>query len=296
MEKFPKISMVTACYNHRNYIAETIESILAQNYPNLQYVVIDDGSTDGSWEVIKKYQNRLSHCERLEGYRKTPTIALNRGFALTDGEIMGWLNSDDILLPKSLFTIADIFRDNPGVEWFTGMATTINYASKIVDSRLNPKNKFDFLADNWQTIQQESTFWKRSLWERAGGKLIEDDDFGAFDTELWTRFFKYAEHYNVRAPLGAFRRGQQSQSGKNPASFLLPNKKYLDKMAAAADQKSKNVARLYRVFLKFAFILRAIPSRAMLKIPFFKKISYKILGYSFSRQSWETEQANPFKF
>lgn len=295
MEKFPKISIVTACYNHKDYIAETIESILAQNYPNLQYVVIDDGSTDGSWEVIKKYQDRLFHCERLEGYRKTPTIALNYGFSKTNGEIIGWLNSDDLLLPKSLFAVADIFADNPEVEWFTGMATTINFESKIISSRFKPKNKFDFLSDNWRTIQQESTFWKRSLWEKAGAKLIEDDVFGAFDTELWTRFFQYAEHYNVSAPLGAFRKGQQSQSGKNPASFLVPNKKYIDKMIAEADRQTKTRALIYEILLKFSFILSLIPNKAFEKIRRLKKMSYQIISYSFSRQKWEIKQINPFK-
>jgi glycosyltransferase involved in cell wall biosynthesis len=185
--QYPKISLVTACFNHKDYIAETIESIVSQGYPNLEYIVIDDGSTDGSWEIIQKYKHKLYLCERLEGYRDTVTIALNYGIKKTSGNIMGWLNSDDILLPKSLFSIAKIFGDNPKVEWFTGMASTINQRGELVNSILRLKSKNDFLIGEWKVIQQESTFWRRGLWEKSGGALNEAQKW-AFDTELWTKF------------------------------------------------------------------------------------------------------------
>ena len=202
-EKYPKISLVTACYNHADFIAETIESILSQNYPNLEYIVIDDGSTDGSWDIIQKYKNKLTVCERMEGYRDTPTIALNYGLKKGTGEIMGWLNSDDILLPGSLFRIAKIFAGNERVEWLTGMESTINSTSELVKSNLRLKNKYDFLIGDWKIIQQESTFWRRSLWEKTGATLSKG---WAFDTELWTRFFMETDHYHVDVPLGAFRK------------------------------------------------------------------------------------------
>ncbi|HTW96831.1 MAG TPA: glycosyltransferase [Candidatus Methylomirabilis sp.] len=289
---YPKISLVTACYNHRQYIAETIESILSQNYPNLQYVVIDDGSTDGSWEVIQKYQDRLYHCERLEGRRDNPTTALNRGFAKTDGEIMGWLNSDDLLLPKSLFVIAEIFSQLPGVDWLTGMATTINSESKLVNSQFKPKSIYDYLSLNWKTIQQESTFWRRELWQKAGAKL---NDTWAFDAELWTRFFLLAEHYNVNAPLGAFRKGKTNASLQNPTKYLTPVEESLRLMKTKAGKKLNTSAASYFLLRQIKPLLKLIPDRFFIKLPWLKKFSYQVISYSFAEQCWKIKSTNPFK-
>jgi glycosyltransferase involved in cell wall biosynthesis len=289
---YPKISLVTACYNHKEFIAETIESILSQNYPNLQYVVIDDGSTDGSWEVIQKYQDRLFYCERLEGKRDNPTIALNYAFGKTDGEIMGWLNSDDILLPKSLFTIAEIFSQLPQVEWLTGMATTINSQSELINSQFRPKNIYDFLSGNWKVIQQESTFWRRELWEKTGAKL---DNSWAFDLELWTRFFLQAEHFNVRSPLGAFRKGKDNASLKNPAKYLTPVADALEKMKQLAGSKLNNDSTAYAALKKIRPIPALLPNHFFTQNRWLKKFSYPIVEFSFAENKWLTKKVNPFK-
>lgn len=291
---YPKISIVTACYNHKDYIAETIESVLSQKYPNLQYVVIDDGSTDGSWETIKKYRSELFYCERLEGYRESVTTALNYGISKTDAEIMGWINSDDILLPKSLFTIADVFVSHPSVEWLTGIASTINYKSEIVNSRFVLKNVYDYLIGDWQVIQQESTFWRRSLWNRAGATLIEGK--WAFDTELWTRFFKLAEHYHLSAPLGAFRRGQQSKSVSNKLSFLMPSLDYIHTMKKDIKIKLKTEAVIFKPCKKILWpFLLFIPNRLFKYIPLFRKFAYRVIKYSFNDNSWIIFLRNPFR-
>lgn len=289
---YPKISMVTVCFNHEKYIAETIESVLSQNYPNLQYIVIDDGSTDDSWKIIEKYKDRLYHCERMLGYRKFPTIALNAGLEKTDGEIIGFLNSDDILLPNSLFTAAKIFQDNPKVEWFTGLASAINSRSEIVLAQFRPKSVYDFLIGDWIVIQQESTFWKRNLWEKSGGKLIIR---WAFDIELWTKFFKHAEHYHSMSPIGAFRKGQQSMSVNKPESFLIPCQESLRKMNEDATLKQKIEAFIYRICKIFKPLLGLIPDRVFTSIPFFKRFSYKIIEYSFGEDKWLVRGINPFK-
>jgi len=290
---YPSISLITACYNHKNYIAETIESIISQKYPNLQYVVIDDGSTDGSWEVIQKYQKYLHHCEQLEGYRKSPTIALNIGMSKVNADIMGWLNSDDILLPKSLFVISEVFAQNKNVEWFTGMASTINHKSQIVNSKMRPKNIYDYLIGDWKIIQQESTFFKRNLWQKAGKKFIEDK--WAFDTELWTRFFSQAEHYHVSTPIGAFRKGKQSKSISDPRSFLEPNENHLRKMKEKTGIKLKLEALVYKICKKIFWpILFFVPNSIFKKIPLFKKYTYKVINYNFEKNQWLVKKINPF--
>lgn len=293
--KYPKISLVTTCYNHEDFIAETIESILSQNYPNLEYIVIDDGSTDGSWDIIQKYKDRLTLCERMEGYRDTPTIALNYAISKTNGEIMGWLNSDDILLPGSLVAMSKVFNDNTKVDWITGMASTINYKSEMVNSRLRFKSKFDYLIGDWAVIQQESTFWRRDLWDLTGSKL-EGKYKWAFDTELWTRFFMKAEHYHVDRPLGAFRKGQQSKSVSNEESFLIPSNKYLKEMRKVVSKKDFFYATLYFVCKKIFWpLLIFIPHRVINKIPILKNYSYKVLEYSFDKDKWVSKERNPFR-
>lgn len=287
--EYPKISLVTACFNHKEYIGETIKSILSQQYPNLQYIVIDDGSTDGSWEIINSFKNSSYSCERLEGYRDSVTIALNHGLSKVDGQIMGWLNSDDILLPKSLFTIAEIFSNLPEVDWLTGMSTTINFESHIVNSKLRLKNIYDYLSGDWQVIQQESTFWRRSLWESVGGKLNETGRW-AFDTELWTRFFEKTEHYHVTTPLGAFRYGKQSKSVSDKSSFLIPNQNYLQKMKERVSKKLKIEAFFYRSLKKIFF-----PILGLLPHKIFQKFSYKLIEYSFKNNTWQIKRVNPFK-
>lgn len=293
-EQYPKISLATACFNHKAYIAETIESVLSQKYPNLQYIVVDDGSTDGSWDIIQRYKNDLAGCYRLEGYRDTVTIALNDALGKTDGQIMGWLNSDDIILPNSLFTMADIFRDVPDATWVTGMATTINFKSQIVNSNLRLKSEYDYLNGKWVVIQQESTFWRRELWNKAGPALNGKEKW-AFDTELWTRFFEHAEHYHAEAPIGAFRKGQQSKSVSDKQSFLMPNMKHLAAMKKRATFSKRLNAYVYCVLGFCRPVLMWIPHRIFSRIPYLNRFSYKLLSYSFQNDRWEIHMINPWR-
>lgn len=294
--RYPKIGIVTACYNHERYIEETIESVLSQNYPNLQYIVIDDGSTDGSWTKIRKYKDNLFHCERLRGYRKTVVPALNMGMKKLDVEIMGWLNSDDLLLPKSLFAIADVFSELKEVDWLTGIACTINEKSEIVNISPRRKNKYDYLSGLWQVIQQESTFWRKSLWEKTGAHLDENFIQG-FDSELWTRFFKKVEHYFLMAPVGAYRKTTQSRSIRGRKEFIKYTEKALrimKKKAKKSDIFSSRVYALIKKYLRFG-ILENIPDNIFSKTPYLKKFIYKSINYNFVTKSWEIREQNPFR-
>src|SRR3954447_20687666 len=117
MAPLPKISIVTPSYNQRQFIEQTILSVINQNYPALEYIIVDGGSTDGTVDVIRKYKDRLA------GWTSEPDKgqydAINKGFARATGEIMGWINSDDQYLPWTLATVARIFSQFPEVEWVT---------------------------------------------------------------------------------------------------------------------------------------------------------------------------------
>lgn len=199
----PKVSLVTPVFNSARYLEQAIVSVLSQNYPNLEYSIVDGGSTDGSLEIIRKYQDRL-HWWVSEPDRGMYD-ALNKGFARSSGEVMGWISATDLLHAGSLFAMSSVLASFPQVEWITGRPTVLNEAGMIIGVlRLRRWSRMRFLAGANRYIQQESTFWRRSLWERAGGHVDASRRY-ASDFELWVRFFRYARLYSVDAIIGGFR-------------------------------------------------------------------------------------------
>jgi glycosyltransferase involved in cell wall biosynthesis len=209
------IALVTPNFNTSAYLAQTLESVLCQHYPALEYVVVDGGSTDGSIEIVERSADRL-HAAIIEPDRGHAD-ALNKGFARTSGGIMGWINSDDLLHRNALATVDAVFAAFPQVDWITGIPTTAlggGTEGAVTEFKVKGGRAFtygDFLAGDFRWLQQESTFWRRSLWERAGGSL--DTGFRlAVDFELWMRFFRHARLYTVEALIGAFRRREGQRS------------------------------------------------------------------------------------
>lgn len=199
---YPKISIVTPSYNQAQYLEHTILSVLDQNYPNLEYIIIDGGSTDGSVEIIQKYAHRLAHWESKKD--KGLYYALQKGFEMTTGDIMSWINSDDMMHRNSLFAIAELLQLE-GVEWISGQGTLYDDRGRTVSvAPYHRWSKYDYLMGKYQWIQQESTFWKRSLWQRSGGYISTEYKY-AGDLELWNRFFKHAKLYTVNCLVGGFR-------------------------------------------------------------------------------------------
>jgi len=211
--QWPKISLVTAVHNGAEYLEATIRSIVAQGYPNLEYIVVDDGSTDGSGAIIRKYERAVSCWIRQEN--QGLYAALNAGFARASGEIMGWLNSSDLLQVNGLFTVGSVFAGLRGVEWITGRPTKISATGMTIDVLPVPRwSRRRFLAGANKHIQQESTFWRRSLWEKAGGYL--DTDYRAEgDFALWVRFFRHARLHSVNALIGGYRLHEGALSASN---------------------------------------------------------------------------------
>jgi glycosyltransferase involved in cell wall biosynthesis len=206
----PRISLVTPVFNSAKYIEQTIRSVLAQNYPNLEYFIIDGGSTDGSVEIICKYEAQIA------GWVSEPDSgmydAINKGFARTTGELMGWISATDQLHTGALSVVGSVFGDLPQVEWITGRPTGFSEDGMTVTLLDVPRwSRYRFLAGANRYIQQESTFWRRSLWEKAGSHVDASHRSGS-DFELWLRFFHYAQLYSVDALIGGFRVHPDSDS------------------------------------------------------------------------------------
>jgi len=216
----PGISVVTPCRNAARYVAHTIESVRGQRYPQLEHVLVDGASTDGTLSAIASHRDYFHAIisERDEGMYD----AINKGFAQTTGEIMAWINADDIWLPGTLRTVGEIFAAHPQVEWISSAlpAAIDENGAMVKVNRFQGFSRRGFLdgeflagAGWWSPgyIQQESTFWRRSLWERAGGHVDTRLKL-AGDFELWTRFFRHAELFAVDVPLGCWRRHAAQQT------------------------------------------------------------------------------------
>lgn len=210
----PKISVVIPSFNQGKYLEQTLRSVFGQEYPNLEVIVMDGGSTDNSVEIIHKYADRIAYwqSQRDDGQY----WAVNEGFRRSTGEIMTWINSDDKLHAGAFNTIASAFTQWAHAEWITGIPNVMNEEGVLqwvcspppVFSRANYLNKrYDFPS----FIQQEGTFWRRSLWNKAGATLRTDLKM-AGDLELWTRFFRHAPLYTIDTFTGCFRQQREQKT------------------------------------------------------------------------------------
>lgn len=211
---WPQISIVTPNYNGGQFLPATIESVLRQQYPNLQYAILDGGSTDGSRQIIERYAERLHywHSHSDDGQY----AAIHEGFEKTSGEICGWLNSDDQHFPWTLHTVGAIFREFPEIDWLTG--TPCELQRGIIHTVPFSQNGYCrsliqagcYGSGPLPTIQQESCFWRRNLWEKAGG--LDLSYSLAADFHLWTKFAEHADLVTGYFYLGAFHRTESNRS------------------------------------------------------------------------------------
>lgn len=230
---YPKISIITPNFNGGAYLEQTIHSVLFQNYPNLEYIIIDGGSTDGSLEIIKKYESQLTYwvSEPDNGLYD----AVQKGFDQSTGEIMAWINSDDLYHSKALFTVSEIFGKFNQVNWLQGIPSTFDEMGRTVGvSGIKRWSKLDYYLGNFQWIQQESVFWRRSLWVKAGSQLATEMKY-AGDLELWLRFFRYEKLYVTNALLGGFR---QRAKGQLSMDFL---DQYMEEARDKINEELENI-------------------------------------------------------
>lgn len=205
---YPKITIVTPNFNGGVYLEQTIQSVLSQDYPNLEYIIIDGGSTDNSVAIIKKYESQLTYW--VSEPDKGLYDAVQKGFEKSTGEIMAWINSDDLYHPKAFFAVAEIFNLNE-VNWLQGIPSFFDEKGRtIAVEPLRRWSKLDYYLGNFEWIQQESVFWRRSLWEVSGGKMATAMKY-AGDLELWLRFFRHEKLYVTNALLGGFRKSSNGQ-------------------------------------------------------------------------------------
>jgi glycosyltransferase involved in cell wall biosynthesis len=203
-----KISIVTACYNQSSTIERTIKSIVGQEYPNLEYIVVDGASKDNTVDIVRKYESKISKIisEPDDGQYH----AIQKGLDMATGEIMAWLNGDDMYFPWTFRLVNEIFTKYPDVDWIMGLPTFTDENDVLVKlSNQLAGYPQKWIANGWYSesfggfLQQESMFWRKSLWDRSA-KLDLSLSLAA-DFKLWTDLAKLTDLVSVSVPLGSFR-------------------------------------------------------------------------------------------
>jgi hypothetical protein len=213
-----RISLVVPNLNAAPYLRQALRSIELQRYDDLEVIVSDGGSTDESLNIVSSFSGSISRI--ISGPDNGHADALNKGFGVSSGEVMGWLNSDDILQANALNTVGAIFKNHPDIDWITGTRCIFSDSPRML--KLKPARALtyqDYLAGDFRWIQQESTFWRRSLWNQAGGYVSTDLEL-AIDFELWMRFFRFAQLHSVDALIGGFRVRDNQRSAVFMSQYL----------------------------------------------------------------------------
>jgi glycosyltransferase involved in cell wall biosynthesis len=201
MQQLPKISIVTPSYNQGKFLEETIISILNQNYPNLEFIIMDGGSDDNSRDIIEKYKNRLSYW--VSEPDNGQADALSRGFQKSTGDILAYINSDDYYIPGSLMKIADIFLRNPFVQWVVGQGYLIDEYGNLMKKRKYPPITMNNMLYLENCVFQPATFWRRDLYYFVGG--INPKYSFSFDYDLFLRLLENSPPHIIKDEIAVFR-------------------------------------------------------------------------------------------
>src|SRR5882672_3579012 len=137
VDSYPTISIVTPSYNQGSYLEKTILSVLDQEYPNIEYIVIDGGSTDNSVDIIKKYEKHLKYW--VSEQDRGQSNAINKGFSHATGDLLAWLNSDDYYMPGALWTLATMAMANPEASAFVGTGRVVDETGNILYDKEPPQ-------------------------------------------------------------------------------------------------------------------------------------------------------------
>lgn len=259
----PLVSIVTPVFNGKLYLEQTIQSVLNQSYDNIEYIVIDGGSTDGSLEFIQKYEDKLDYwlSEPDSGMYE----AINKGLKVASGDILAYLNSDDLYHPNSVKIAVEYFQKHPDTELIYGNCDFIGPRGEFLYSHYYPKFKMEsFVAMNTSSIPQQTTFWRSTIHKRIGYfdttlKMCGDFDF-------YAKAGKHCRIDHTKRNLAKFRIHGASltsiQGYRNKEEVAIIHKRYLNSHA------------IHRIFLKcwLGLQIKLLNLPAMLKKMYLRSI------------------------
>ncbi|MBM3703351.1 MAG: glycosyltransferase, partial [Actinobacteria bacterium] len=250
-QEYPKISIVTPSFNQGKFLEETILSILNQNYPNLEYIIIDGGSMDNSVEIIKNYADRLSYwvSERDNGQ----SDAVNKGFRKATGEIIGWLNSDDTYLSGCLQYVVEAFNRNPDADAIYGNFVYTNENGKILRKRLVfSKFRYETLLFH-DYLGQPAVFFRREVLDKIG--YLDESLKYVMDWDFFLRMNRECEMIHINRFLATYRLHKASKSSDEGGERYAQDLKYTFNKNKIKKFQSKRLDALYygayNVYSKF---------------------------------------------
>lgn len=291
---WPRITIVTPSYNQGQYLEETILSVLSQGYPNLEYMIIDGGSTDESVDIIKKYADKLSYW--VSKPDRGQSHAINKGFARASGDWLAWLNSDDIYLPDTLRTLALLAQENPKANWIVG--TTIIANENLQEEGLfyPHHNTGEWRSRNYHSstswidmlcsrqsgtaLPQPSSFWRRSATRETG--LLDENLHYIMDHEYYIRLaLKGYSPICVKTCMAIYRDNAESKTSRGRDLFWREEISIIDRYITLAPPHDRHMIINHRKWLirqikeiQFRSFINRIPALALIE----KKVPYSTNG------------------
>ena len=187
-ETLPLVTVVTPSFNQARFLAATMESVFNQSYPNIEYIVVDGGSTDGSLELIKQHAHRLAYW--VSEPDKGQTEAINKGFARASGDVLAWLNWDDPYEPAPVSQAVKRLQQDPEVGLVYGEANFIDEHGRKIGQFPAAQTNYERLRRGYVHVPQQAAFWRADLWRQVGP--LDEDLYFAMDYDLWLRLAKIA--------------------------------------------------------------------------------------------------------
>jgi glycosyltransferase involved in cell wall biosynthesis len=214
---WPRISVITPSYNQGQYLEQTIRSVLLQGYPNLEYIIVDGGSTDESVAVIKKYERHLAHWESEKD--RGQSHAINKGFARSTGEVMCWLNSDDFFLPGTLRAVVEALFEGEGARAVVGHCVQVYADGRPPHRGRGRFESLERLLEFWKGYQmhQPSIFWRREVFERVG--YLDESLHLTMDFDYWVRAARHFEFKNIDRDLSCATYHEEAKTGDGFAAY-----------------------------------------------------------------------------
>ena len=258
---YPKISIITPSYNQVEFLERTILSVLNQNYPNLEYIIIDGGSTDGSIEIIKKYENRITYWVSEKDLGQSN--AINKGIKIATGDWIGWQNSDDVYTLNAFHDLSLCINKNIDKNLFIGNVTLIDSNDIFIRELNYVKPTYLSLIAEGMVLTNQAAFWKRDIHNQIGD--LNENLHYAFDFEWFLRVAKIGKIEHFNSIWGSWRIQENAKASLYPKNFehefkivrsnhkrLYPILRYL------------YILRRFILLLKmgnFKYILNSLPSR-----------------------------------